>query len=52
MDRTWAHHSGPETKLQSKLWKHAATSLMLVKFCKNACGGKVKKMRELWWLTT
>jgi len=33
MDETWAHHFDPETKLQSKQWKHA-TLLPLVKFLK------------------
>jgi len=33
MDETWAHHFDPETKLQSKQWKHA-TLPPLVKFLK------------------
>ena len=33
MDKTWAHHFDPETKLQSKQCKHATLPL-LVKFLK------------------
>ena len=33
MDKTWAHHFDPETKLQSKAWKHP-TSPLPVKFRK------------------
>ena len=40
MDETWAHHFDPETKQQSKQWKHV-TSLTPVKFRKIASAGKV-----------
>ena len=40
MDETWAHHFDPETKQQSKQWKHV-TSPTPVKFRKIASAGKV-----------
>jgi len=40
MDETWAHHFDPETKQQSKQWKHV-TSSTPVNFCKIASAGKV-----------
>ena len=46
MDETWAHHFDPETKLQSKQWKHA-TSPPPVKFRKIASAGKV--MASVFW---
>jgi len=30
MDETWAHHFDPETKLQSKQWKHATLSPLVM----------------------
>jgi len=38
MDETWAHHFHPETKQQSKQWKHV-TSPTPVKFHKIASAG-------------
>jgi len=38
MDDTWAHHFDPETKQQSKQWKHV-TSPTPVKFHKIASAG-------------
>ena len=46
MDETWAHHFDPETKLQSKQWKHT-TSPPPVKFRKIASAGKV--MASVFW---
>jgi len=40
MDETWAHHFDPETKQQSKQWKHVASPTP-VKFRKIASAGKV-----------
>jgi len=55
MDETWAHHFEPETKQQSKQWKHV-TSPTPVKFRKIASAGKIRAsvfwMRVYWWLTT
>jgi len=46
MDETWAHHFDPETKQQSKQWKHA-TSPTPVKFRKIASAGKI--MASVFW---
>ena len=46
MDESWAHHFDPETKLQSKQWKHA-TSPPPLKFRKIASAGKV--MASVFW---
>jgi len=46
MDETWAHHFDPETKQQSKQWKHI-TSPTPVKFRKIASAGKV--MASVFW---
>jgi len=46
MDETWAHHFDPETKQQSKQWKHV-TSSTPVKFRKIASAGKV--MASVFW---
>ena len=45
-DETWAYHFDPETKLQSKVWKHT-TSPPPVKFRKIASAGKV--MASVFW---
>jgi len=46
MDHTWAHHFDPETKQQSKQWKHV-TSPTPVKFRKIASAGKI--MASVFW---
>ena len=46
MDETWAHRFDPETKQQSKQWKHV-TSSTPVKFRKIASAGKV--MASVFW---
>ena len=46
MDETWAHHFDPETKQQSKQWKHV-TSPTPVKFRKIDSAGKV--MASVFW---
>lgn len=46
MDETWAHHFDPETKLQSKEWKHVSSPTP-VKFRKVASAGKV--MASVFW---
>jgi len=46
MDKTWAQHFNPETKLQSKAWKHTI-SPPTVNFHKIASGGKV--VASVFW---
>jgi len=46
MDETWAHHFDPETKQQSKQWRHV-TSPTPVKFRKIAPAGKI--MASVFW---
>jgi len=46
MDETWAHYFDPETKQQSKHWKHV-TSPTPVKFRKIASAGKI--MASVFW---
>jgi len=43
MDETWAHHLDAETKLQSKQWKHAATSLTPVNSSRMSPLGKLRQ---------